>query len=124
VWGLARTDEEWSTALEAALTASRRDDLKHGTTPAYVHGGVCKECRDHQQWRMGGAVDSRRCRAAGHAWEYLIVIFGGLNRNLYNVLLKFWNWRQAIGQPLPSQSSFLNSLTGLASACHSTAFWR
>ena len=28
VWGLTKTDEEWSTALEAALTATRRDDLK------------------------------------------------------------------------------------------------
>jgi hypothetical protein len=53
VWGLARTDEKWSTALETALTEARRDDLKHGTTPAYVRGCVCKECRDHQQWRMG-----------------------------------------------------------------------
>src|SRR4051812_24185529 len=34
VWGLARTDTEWSTALEAALMASRRDDLQHGTTAA------------------------------------------------------------------------------------------
>jgi hypothetical protein len=31
VWGLAKTDEEWSAALEAALTATRRDDLQHGT---------------------------------------------------------------------------------------------
>jgi hypothetical protein len=35
VWGLARTDEEWSGQLEAALMATRRDDLQHGTTPAY-----------------------------------------------------------------------------------------
>jgi len=52
VWGLARTNEGWSTALEAALTDSRRDDLKHGSTPAYVRGCVCKECRDHQRERM------------------------------------------------------------------------
>jgi hypothetical protein len=30
-------DPDWSTALDAALTAARRDDLKHGTTPAYGH---------------------------------------------------------------------------------------
>jgi hypothetical protein len=44
VWGLAKTDEEWSGALEAALTAARRGDLKHGTNAAYVRGCVCKEC--------------------------------------------------------------------------------
>jgi hypothetical protein len=52
VWGLIRTDESWSTALDAALTASRRDDLQHGTNAAYVRGCVCKECRDHQRERM------------------------------------------------------------------------
>jgi hypothetical protein len=52
VWGLTKTDQEWSEALDAALTATRRDDLKHGTTPAYVQGCVCKECREHQRWRM------------------------------------------------------------------------
>ena len=30
VWGLTKTDETWSTALEAALTATRRDDLQGG----------------------------------------------------------------------------------------------
>jgi hypothetical protein len=39
--GLARTDEEWSAKLEAALTASRRADLAHGTNAAYIHGCVC-----------------------------------------------------------------------------------
>jgi hypothetical protein len=53
VWGLTKTDEEWSTALEAALTASRRGDFQHGTNAAYVHGCVCSECRQHQQTRMG-----------------------------------------------------------------------
>ena len=36
VFGLARADEEWSSVLEAALTASRRDDLQHGTNAAYA----------------------------------------------------------------------------------------
>jgi len=52
VWGLTKTDQEWSAALEAALTASRRDDLEHGTNAAYVAGCVCKECRGHQRQRM------------------------------------------------------------------------
>jgi hypothetical protein len=52
VWGLAKTDEEWSAALEAALTAARRNDLDHGTNAAYVAGCVCKECREHQRVRM------------------------------------------------------------------------
>jgi hypothetical protein len=34
VWGLTRTDQEWSQKLEAALTATRRDDLEHGTNAA------------------------------------------------------------------------------------------
>ena len=52
VWGLTKTDEKWSAALEAALMATRRDDLQHGTNAAYVHGCVCKECREHQRLRM------------------------------------------------------------------------
>jgi hypothetical protein len=52
VWGLARTDDKWSEKLEAALTATRRDDLQHGTNGAYVRGCVCKECREHQRRRM------------------------------------------------------------------------
>jgi hypothetical protein len=53
VWGLTRTDQEWSATLEAALTAARRDDLQHGTNAAYVHGCVCRDCREHQQRRLG-----------------------------------------------------------------------
>jgi hypothetical protein len=34
VWGLTKTDNEWASALEAALMASRRDDLRHGTNAA------------------------------------------------------------------------------------------
>jgi hypothetical protein len=52
VWGLTRTDEEWSVALEAALTATRRDDLQHGTNAAYVAGCVCRDCRERQRVRM------------------------------------------------------------------------
>ena len=52
VWGLTKTDEEWSAALDAALAATRRDDLRHGTNAAYVAGCVCKECREHQRIRM------------------------------------------------------------------------
>ena len=52
VWGLTKTDEEWSEQLEAALMAARRSDLKHGTNAAYVAGCVCKDCRGHQRQRM------------------------------------------------------------------------
>jgi hypothetical protein len=53
VFGLAMTDPDWSQQLEAALTASRREDLEHGTNAAYLHGCVCSDCRTHQQFRMG-----------------------------------------------------------------------
>ena len=56
VWGLTKTDDDWSAALEADLTAARRNDLKHGTNAAYVHGCVCNECREHQ--RIGMARQS------------------------------------------------------------------
>jgi hypothetical protein len=52
VWGITKTDEEWSNSLEAALTATRPDDLQHGTNAAYVAGCVCGECREHQRQRM------------------------------------------------------------------------
>jgi len=43
VWGLTKTDNQRADALETALTATRRDDLKPGTTAAYIRGCVCKE---------------------------------------------------------------------------------
>ena len=49
---MTKTDDQWAGALEATLTATRRDDLKHGTTAAYVRGCVCSECREHQGERM------------------------------------------------------------------------
>jgi hypothetical protein len=52
VWALTKTDQDWSEKLEAALTATRRDDLHHGTNAAYAHGCVCSECREHQRVRM------------------------------------------------------------------------
>jgi hypothetical protein len=52
VWGLTKTDQQWSADLEAVLTATRRGDLKHGTNAAYVAGCVCKDCREHQRQRM------------------------------------------------------------------------
>jgi hypothetical protein len=50
--GLTKTDEGWAAALEAALTGTRRDDLRHGTNAAYVAGCVCEDCREHQRQRM------------------------------------------------------------------------
>jgi hypothetical protein len=52
VWGLAKSDQNWSKKLEAALTATRRTDLEHGSNAAYKQGCVCKDCRDHQRQRM------------------------------------------------------------------------
>jgi hypothetical protein len=52
IWGLTKTDDKWLAALDAALTATRRDDLEHGTNTAYVAGCVCRECREHQRQRM------------------------------------------------------------------------
>ena len=52
MWGLTKTEEEWSTALEAALMATRQDYLEHGTNAAYVVGRVCKGCRVHQRERI------------------------------------------------------------------------
>ena len=52
VWGLTKTDQDWAVALDTALTATRRDDIKHGTTAAYIRGCVCSECREHQRRRM------------------------------------------------------------------------
>ena len=53
VWGLTKTDQDWSEKLDAALTATSLDDLKHGPNVAYVQGCVCSECREHQRIRMG-----------------------------------------------------------------------
>ena len=52
VWGLTKTDEEWSRAFDVALTSTRRDDLEHGTNAAYVAGCVCKACRQYQRERI------------------------------------------------------------------------
>ena len=48
---LTKTDQ-WFDKLEAALTATRRDDAEHGTNAAYVRGCACSECREHQRVRM------------------------------------------------------------------------
>ena len=45
VWGLTRTDDSWRVALDNALTATRRGDLKHGTNAPYVAGCVCRSRR-------------------------------------------------------------------------------
>ena len=52
VFGLTRTDDEWSTKLEAALTASRREELGARHRRRIHHGCVCSDCRTHQQVRM------------------------------------------------------------------------
>jgi hypothetical protein len=63
VFGVTRTDQEWSEKLEAALTAARCEDLQHGTNAAGLHGCVCSECREHQQVRIGRNRSSRGGRS-------------------------------------------------------------
>jgi hypothetical protein len=60
VVSLGRTDDGWSTALEAALTASRRVDLQRGTNAAYVAGCVAANAAviKGSGWRSS-AVHSR-----------------------------------------------------------------
>jgi hypothetical protein len=50
---LAKTDSEWLAALDAALAATRRDDLRHGTNAAYVAGLCAKsaESISESAWR-------------------------------------------------------------------------
>ncbi len=75
VWGLTKTDQEWSAELEAALTATRRDDIEHGATAAYVAGCVCAECREHQRtppnaatWMSPSPNSARSPTAATTSW--------------------------------------------------------
>jgi hypothetical protein len=52
VWGLTRSDVEWSSALEAALDDSpaRRPRARHNA--AYVAGSVGRDCGEHQRVMM------------------------------------------------------------------------
>jgi hypothetical protein len=65
VWGLTKTDEKWSAALEAALMATRRDHLQHGTNAAYARGCVCRECREHQRRRTARNRAEKLFRCCG-----------------------------------------------------------
>jgi hypothetical protein len=67
VWGLAKTDQEWSEKLETALNAARRSDLEHGTNAAYAHGCVCRECRERQ--RTASDIVSRKIDRANRLLE-------------------------------------------------------
>jgi hypothetical protein len=86
VWGLTKTDQDWSERLEAALTATRRDDLEHGTNAAYVQGCMCSECRTHHstvwpgaagncQWARADLLAStvaRTIRTPVHPWDWAV----------------------------------------------------
>jgi hypothetical protein len=48
----------WIITVQAALVATRRDDLEHGTNAAYVQGCVCSECREHKRIRIARRRDS------------------------------------------------------------------
>jgi hypothetical protein len=56
VWDWPRPTPYGSAALEAALTTTRRNDLQHGTTGAYVRGYVSSECQEHQRHRMANGM--------------------------------------------------------------------
>jgi hypothetical protein len=74
VWGLTKTDEEWSAELEAALTG-RREDLQHGTNAA---GSA-----EHQFSSIGilGARFGLRLSVVGH-----FAIYGRMRRSNSGVL--------------------------------------
>jgi catechol 2,3-dioxygenase-like lactoylglutathione lyase family enzyme len=57
------------------LTATRRDDLQHGTNAAYVHGCVCKECREHQRVRMAVEVETGPVARLGAKGQGISVYF-------------------------------------------------
>jgi len=52
VWGLARHDPAWSTALDEVLMSTRRRDLIHGTPYAYFQWCVCPDSRAVQRKRL------------------------------------------------------------------------
>jgi hypothetical protein len=70
VWGLTKTDKDCSEKLEAALTATRRSDLQHGTTHAYVRGCVCSE------WPGAPAHSGGQDRRQG---GYPMIVAGGID---------------------------------------------
>jgi hypothetical protein len=79
VWGLTRTDQEWSERLESALTATPRDDLQHGTNAAYVQdasavsaerisGSGCRGTAvEKLSWSMRRMSDRCRCSSGGRS---------------------------------------------------------
>jgi hypothetical protein len=52
VWGLTKTDEDWAAALDTALTAMRRDDLKHGDQRRIRTWLRLLRVSEHQRIRM------------------------------------------------------------------------
>jgi hypothetical protein len=66
----SRTVRPDSLPIVDALTATRRDDLQHGITPAYVRGCVCSECREYQRIRMAKTADSLELGFSAHVLAY------------------------------------------------------
>jgi hypothetical protein len=64
VWGLTKTDEEWSITLDVALTTTRREDLKHGTNAAYVAAVSARSAGSISAFGWPGTVDSLTLAAA------------------------------------------------------------
>jgi hypothetical protein len=63
--GMTKTDPECSESLEAALTATRCADLRHGPNAPYVRGCVCSECREHECVRI-----ARTAVGSSHSVSY------------------------------------------------------
>jgi hypothetical protein len=75
VWGLTKTNQEWSEKLEAALTATRRADLDHGTNAAYVVAVSAKSAGPTSASGWQGTAASTdpnvepRDPTSGYQWE-------------------------------------------------------
>lgn len=66
VWGLTRTDDDWSTAFDAPLTTTRREDLKHGSGlvgPRLVTASTCVPWSS-RRWALAKAVKPWRAASS------------------------------------------------------------
>jgi hypothetical protein len=60
-YGGLRSNEAWSSALKAALIATRRDNLVHGTNAAYVAAAAYGQGNDHTTGKAEVSGRKLRC---------------------------------------------------------------